>query len=50
MDFFENIDALLWRLAAILALVLVLVATLVVRLAAEAAGTADTEGQRAGGR
>ena len=25
MDFFENIDALLWRLAAILALVLVVV-------------------------
>ena len=44
MDFFENIDALLWRLAAILALVLV--ATLVVRLLLRA----DTEGQRAGGR
>ena len=41
MDFFENIDALLWRLAAILALVLVLVGTLVVRLRLRDSGRCD---------
>lgn len=39
MDFFENIDALLWRLAAIL--VLVLVAALVVRLLLRDRGRSD---------
>ena len=43
MDFFENIDALLWRLAAILALVLVLVATLVVRLLLRDRGRSDRQ-------
>ena len=41
MDFFENIDALLWRLAAILALVLV--ATLVVRLLLRDRGRSDRQ-------
>ena len=41
MDFFENIDALLWRLAAILALVLV--AALVVRLLLRDRGRSDRQ-------
>ena len=41
MDFFENIDALLWRLVAILALVLV--ATLVVRLLLRDRGRSDRQ-------